>query len=204
MADGDLRLAGVGWKLGPPTRRRARAPGVHRALVTRHGEICPRVRYRAVSDHIARVHDHLPTVYKHLPRRFATSEHDEHKPNYQSNPFHVLAFLLRSAAGDGYRGVASRPAKHTQLVHTRAAFGVGGATAGRASRPRLVPRDPLTQLGDLGRECDLFDIICHTAFDMPPLTRKERAENVKKRNYFTKYGDTARAVLEALLDKYLN
>lgn len=54
----------------------------------------------------------------------------------------------------------------------------------------------------VGRECDLFDIICHTAFDMPPLTRKERAENVKKRNYFTKYGDSARAVLEALLDKY--
>lgn len=54
----------------------------------------------------------------------------------------------------------------------------------------------------VGRECDLFDIICHTAFDMPPLTRRERAENVKKRNYFTKYGDTARAVLEALLDKY--
>ena len=38
--------------------------------------------------------------------------------------------------------------------------------------------------------------------DQPPLTRKERADNVKKRNYFTKYGEQARAVLEALLDKY--
>jgi type I restriction enzyme R subunit len=37
---------------------------------------------------------------------------------------------------------------------------------------------------------------------MPPLTRKERADNVKKRNYFTKYGEQARAVLESLLDKY--
>ena len=49
---------------------------------------------------------------------------------------------------------------------------------------------------------DLFDLICHVAYDQPPLTRKERANNVKKRNYFTKYGDQAKKVLEALLDKY--
>ena len=49
---------------------------------------------------------------------------------------------------------------------------------------------------------DLFDLICHVAYDQPPLTRKERANNVKKRNYFTKYGAQARQVLEALLDKY--
>lgn len=54
----------------------------------------------------------------------------------------------------------------------------------------------------VNRECDLFDIICHVAYGMPPLTRKERANNVKKRNYFTKYGESARKVLEALLDKY--
>lgn len=52
------------------------------------------------------------------------------------------------------------------------------------------------------KEVDLFDLICHVAFDQPPLTRKERANNVKKRNYFTKYGDQARKVLETLLDKY--
>ena len=45
-------------------------------------------------------------------------------------------------------------------------------------------------------------LICHIVFDKPPLTRKERADNVKKRNYFTKYGDKAKAVLNALLDKY--
>lgn len=49
---------------------------------------------------------------------------------------------------------------------------------------------------------DLFDLICHVAFEQPPLTRKERANNVKKRDYFTKYGDQARKVLESLLDKY--
>lgn len=52
------------------------------------------------------------------------------------------------------------------------------------------------------KEVDLFDLICHIAYDMPPLTRKERANNVKKRNYFTKYGEQARKVLETLLDKY--
>ena len=54
----------------------------------------------------------------------------------------------------------------------------------------------------VNREVDLFDLICHVAFDQPPLTRKERVNNVKKRNYFTKYGEQARKVLEALLDKY--
>lgn len=52
------------------------------------------------------------------------------------------------------------------------------------------------------REVDLFDLICHVAYDQKPLTRKERAENVKKRNYFTKYGEQARRVLEKLLEKY--
>jgi len=52
------------------------------------------------------------------------------------------------------------------------------------------------------KQVDLFDLICHIAFDQPPLTRKERANNVKKRNYFTKYGEQARKVLETLLDKY--
>jgi type I restriction enzyme R subunit len=54
----------------------------------------------------------------------------------------------------------------------------------------------------VNREVDLFDLICHVAYDKPPLTRKERANNVKKRDYFTKYGEQARKVLEALLDKY--
>nr|WP_233189452.1 DEAD/DEAH box helicase family protein [Geothermobacter hydrogeniphilus] len=55
---------------------------------------------------------------------------------------------------------------------------------------------------DVGKDFGPFDLICHVAFDQPPLTRRERAENVRKRNYFTKYGEQARAVLEALLDKY--
>jgi type I restriction enzyme R subunit len=55
---------------------------------------------------------------------------------------------------------------------------------------------------EVGQDYDPFDLVCHVAFDQPPLTRRERAENVRKRNYFTKYGEKARAVLGALLDKY--
>jgi len=55
---------------------------------------------------------------------------------------------------------------------------------------------------EIGKDYGDFDLICHIAYDQPPLTRKERASNVKKRNYFTKYGEQARAVLNALLDKY--
>ena len=54
----------------------------------------------------------------------------------------------------------------------------------------------------IGKEMDIFDMICHAAFDQPPLTRAERARAVKKRDVFTQYGDQARKVLEALLDKY--
>lgn len=55
---------------------------------------------------------------------------------------------------------------------------------------------------EVGKNLDPFDLICHVAFDKKPLTRRERAENVKKRDVFTKYGDQARAVLGALLEKY--
>lgn len=55
---------------------------------------------------------------------------------------------------------------------------------------------------EVGKDFDPFDLICHVAFDQPPLTRQERANNVRKRDYFTRYGDEARKVLEALLEKY--
>jgi len=63
-----------------------------------------------------------------------------------------------------------------------------------------LPLDPLAE--EVGNDLDPFDLICHVAFDRPPLTRRERAENVRKRDVFTKYGPKARAVLEALLQKY--
>ncbi len=56
----------------------------------------------------------------------------------------------------------------------------------------------------IGKEMGIFDMICHTAFDQPPLTRAERARQVRKRDVFTQYGEQARKVLDALLDKYAN
>lgn len=55
---------------------------------------------------------------------------------------------------------------------------------------------------EVGKDLDPFDMILHIVFDQPPLTRKERAEHVRKRNYFTKYGEKAAAILDALLTKY--
>jgi len=57
-------------------------------------------------------------------------------------------------------------------------------------------------LDEVKKDLDVFDLICHIAWDKPPLTRRERAENVKKRNYFTKYGENAKQIINALLDKY--
>jgi len=57
---------------------------------------------------------------------------------------------------------------------------------------------------EVDKDLDDFDLILHLAFDQKPLTRQERANNVKKRNYFGKYSDIAKEVLEALLEKYMN
>jgi type I restriction enzyme, R subunit len=63
-----------------------------------------------------------------------------------------------------------------------------------------LPLEPLME--EIGKDLDPFDLICHVAFDRPALTRRERVENVRKRDIFTKYGSQARAVLDALLTKY--
>ena len=60
--------------------------------------------------------------------------------------------------------------------------------------------DALTE--EVGTDFDPFDLICHVAFEAKPLTRKERAENVTKRNYFTKYSEKAQQVIQSLLNKY--
>ncbi len=63
-----------------------------------------------------------------------------------------------------------------------------------------LPLEPIAE--EFGKDLDPFDLICHVAFGKKPLTRRERAQNVKKRDIFTKYGPQARAVLDALLAKY--
>jgi len=54
----------------------------------------------------------------------------------------------------------------------------------------------------IGEDLDPFDLICHIAFDKPPLTRRERVNNVKKRDIFAKYGEQAKQVIDMLLEKY--
>lgn len=79
-----------------------------------------------------------------------------------------------------------------------------------AARKKAAILDALSEYGielpelarEVGKDYGDFDLICHIAFDQPPLTRRERANKVKKRDVFAKYGDKARAVLDALLDKY--
>ena len=63
-----------------------------------------------------------------------------------------------------------------------------------------LPVDVIVE--ELGRDLDPFDLVCHVAFGARPLTRRERAENVRRRDVFTKHGGQVRAVLDALLDKY--
>jgi type I restriction enzyme R subunit len=60
--------------------------------------------------------------------------------------------------------------------------------------------EPLAE--EVNPDLDPFDLICHVAYGRPPLTRRERADNVRKRDIFSKYGPQARAVLDALLEKY--
>ncbi len=83
-------------------------------------------------------------------------------------------------------------------------------TKWKSSNKKQAIIDELLQQGvlfdelqkEIDKDLDPFDLICHIAYDKPPLTRQERANNVKKRHYFAKYGEKARAVLNALLDKY--
>lgn len=55
---------------------------------------------------------------------------------------------------------------------------------------------------EVGKDLDPFDLLCHVVYGQPPLTRQERAANVRKRDYFTKYAEPAQQVLSTLLDKY--
>src|SRR5690606_31780048 len=65
-----------------------------------------------------------------------------------------------------------------------------------------LEREVARALGTPGAPFDPFDLVCHVAFDRPPLTRAERARRVRQSTYFDRYEAPARAVLDALLDKY--
>lgn len=94
--------------------------------------------------------------------------------------------LKEYASLDDFLQKWSLTKKKTAIIEALAEYGI--------ELPKLAQ--------EVGKDYGDFDLICHIAFDQPPLTRRERANNVKKRNYFTHYGEQARAVLDALLDKY--
>jgi len=79
-----------------------------------------------------------------------------------------------------------------------------GALKKKAVIEELESREVIKEnlISAVKRDLDIFDLICHVAWDMPALTRRERANRVTKRNYFAKYGEKARSIIEALLNKY--
>ena len=100
---------------------------------------------------------------------------------------------------------------YTRGAVLKAYVSLGGfLTAWKSADRKQVIMEELASRGvfldelaeQVGKDLDPFDLICHVAFNRPPLTRRERAASVRKRDIFAKYGEKARAVLEALLDKY--
>lgn len=155
-------------------------------------EITPEIRYPEPQTHTDKFHEPRQKVYvngvdvsvlisremyfDHNGKPITTSLKDHTKELIQGQYASLEDFLNRWSSTDKKEVIIKELEEHGVLVDAL--------------------RDAVN------REVDLFDLICHVAFDQPPLTRKERANNVKKRNYFTKYGEQARKVLETLLDKY--
>jgi len=141
---------------------------------------------------------------------FFDDDPDQRKYVVSGVPFSVLAERVQYYDKDG------KLVTESLRDHTRRTVGEDFASLDdfvkrwSAAERKQVIVDELLEKGVLiealedgvSAELDPFDLICHVAFDRPPLTRRERADNVRKRDVFTKYGETARAVLDALLDKY--
>jgi len=139
-------------------------------------------------------------------------EGDERPRKYYVSGVSVEIVAERAQYYDSEKGLVSASLKDYSKQNLRKAFVSLDdfiQTWNRAEQKEAIVAE-LAEQGVLlkelqrqvGKELDAFDLICHVAFDMPPLSRHERANNVKKKNYFAKYGPTAQKVLEAPLDKY--
>jgi type I restriction enzyme R subunit len=109
--------------------------------------------------------------------------------------------LPRSAQGRHQKSLQAEFGTSTDFLRRWNSCRTQAGRAGRVGRTRRAAGNPATSRGQW-HELDVFDLVAHVAFDQKPLTRRERANNVKKRDLFGKYGEQARAVLEALLDKF--
>jgi type I restriction enzyme R subunit len=128
----------------------------------------------------------------------------------QDVPVHVIAERVQYYGKDGKLITESlRDYSRKTIVSEYASLDRFLKTWSEADRKRAIV-EHLEEQGvffeelarEVGRDMSAFDLICHIAFDAPALTRKERANQVRAQSYFTQYGEAARAVLEALLDKF--
>lgn len=151
-----------------------------------------------------------PTVP--YPEGGETSEVDEPRPKVYVNGVDVSILISRELYFDQHgKPITTSLKDHTrEIIKGQYASLDDFLNKWNSTDKKTAIIEELRQQGVLvealynavNKEVDLFDLICHVAYDKPPMTRKERANNVKKRNYFTKYGEQARKVLENLLDKY--
>jgi type I restriction enzyme R subunit len=151
-----------------------------------------------------------PTV--RYPQNEGSSFVKERPPRFEVNGIDVSVLVSREMYFDNHgKPITSSLKDHTKEIISRQYASLDDFLSkwNEADRKAAIIKE-LEEQGVLvsalqeavNKEVDLFDLICHVAYDQPPLTRKERANNVKKRNYFTKYGEQSKQVLEALLDKY--
>lgn len=135
---------------------------------------------------------------------------EEKKYVFNNVPVTIIAERIEYLGDDGKLVTESYKDFSKKRIHEEFASLDDFLTGWNAAQKKKAIIDLLEEHGviienlaeTVGKDFSEFDLICHVAYDQPPLTRRERANNVKKRNYFTKYGDKARKVLEALLDKY--
>ncbi len=137
---------------------------------------------------------------------------NEPRPKYHVDGVNVVVLNERAQYMDGNGRLITESLKDYTRKKVRERFASLDKFLNKwnSAKRKQAIIDELTEQGivfedlkeAISKEMDIFDLICHTAFDQPPLTRAERANNVKKRDYFTKYGEQARRVLETLLDKY--
>jgi len=137
---------------------------------------------------------------------------DSHRVKYYVNDVPVSVISERVQYLDAHGKLITESLKDYTRKNIRTAYASLDAflTAWKKADRKQAIVDELAKQGvfldeladQVGKDLDPFDLICHVAFDQPPLTRRERAAKVRKRNVFGKYGDKARAVLEALLEKY--
>ena len=129
---------------------------------------------------------------------------------FNNVPVTIIAERVEYIGNDGRLVTESYKDFSKKQIHSEFASLNDFLTSWNSAAKKKVIIDLLEEHGvimenlaeSVNKDFSEFDLICHVAYDQPPLTRKERANNVKKRNYFTKYGEQARKVMEALLDKY--